>query len=74
MDFRLNKEKAKASYIGYIFDLEIGVPTATLTSKNGGRFRKALNQPNLPDDLQPGEPGFSKSNAPDTSPVPLPAL
>ena len=72
--FSSKKEKAKASYVGYIFDLEAGVPMATLTSKNGGRFRKALNQTNLPDDVQPDEPGLHKGNSPEAVPVPVPAL
>jgi hypothetical protein len=72
--FSSKKGKLKASYVGYIFDLDAGVPIATLTSKNGGRFRKALNQPNLPEDVQPDDSGLNKGNSPEAVPVPLPAL
>jgi hypothetical protein len=72
--FSSKKGKLKASYVGYVFDLEAGVPISTLTAKNGGRFRKALNQPNLPDDAQPDDQGLNKGNSPEAVPVPLPAL
>ncbi|MHB8645854.1 MAG: hypothetical protein ACYDAR_08715 [Thermomicrobiales bacterium] len=35
-------------YIGYVFDLWAGVPTLTIASGDGARFRTALNDPLLP--------------------------
>jgi hypothetical protein len=72
--FSSKKEKVKASYVGYVFDLEAGLPMATLTSKNGGRFRKALNQPNLPDDVLPDEPRLQTENSTKAVLLPVPAL
>jgi hypothetical protein len=41
----------RVGYIAYVMDLKAGLPTLTMGSPQGGIFRKALNNPNLPDDL-----------------------
>jgi hypothetical protein len=40
----------RATYVVYIFDLRAGVPITVTYSPNGGRLRRALNDPSLPDD------------------------
>jgi hypothetical protein len=40
----------RAKYVVYVFDLGAGVPTIVTYSPNGGRLRRALNDPSLPDD------------------------
>jgi len=40
----------KTEYIGYIFDLTLNEPTGVMVSPHGAAFRKALNNPNLPND------------------------
>jgi hypothetical protein len=56
-DFMVNMPRAVANngprpaqYIGYVYDLWAGLPTLTITAPHGGVFRKALNDPSLPDD------------------------
>ncbi|MBI3976655.1 MAG: hypothetical protein HY331_00575 [Chloroflexi bacterium] len=44
-------------YIAFVYDLRAGMPTLTLTSGAGGKFRIALNSPNLPDDPILATPG-----------------
>lgn len=44
------KERTKAKYIAYVFDLRAGRPTLTTTALTGEYFRKALNDPSLPDE------------------------
>ncbi len=38
------------SYVAYVIDREEGIDIMMATSKNGGPFRKLLNDPSLPDD------------------------
>lgn len=45
-------------YIGYVINLNTGSPSAIIPSINGGRFKMALNDPNIPDD--PTSPIVSK--------------
>jgi hypothetical protein len=59
----------RVGYIAYVFDLDAGVPTLMQTSQNGGDFRQALNDPNLPDDIPVVPPGFAHRQA-----VPMPAM
>jgi hypothetical protein len=47
----------RVGYIAYVMDLKAGLPTLTVSSPQGGLFRKALNNPNLPDDL-PANPAL----------------
>jgi len=42
------KSKWRSQYIGYVFDMWAGVPSLTITSPQGGAFRKVLNDPTLP--------------------------
>ena len=58
---------SRVGYIAYLYDLWAGTPTAIMTSPNGGRFRTALNDPNLPEDL-PVTPAQSAGMAPVTGP------
>ncbi|MBI4670853.1 MAG: hypothetical protein HY741_04185 [Chloroflexi bacterium] len=46
----LQKKESKYKYISYIFDLATGSPMSWATSRNGGAFRKLLDDPTLPDD------------------------
>jgi hypothetical protein len=69
-------QQLKATYIAYVFDLRAGTPTLVQTSLTGGEFRKALNDPSLPDDYKP-VPQASKADqipvTPTVSPLnPLP--
>jgi hypothetical protein len=41
---------ARAKYILYVYDLREGAPTLITASVNGGAFRRALNDPSIPDD------------------------
>jgi hypothetical protein len=40
----------RTRYIVYVFDLNVGVPTLTMTSQTGGMFRTLLNDPTLPNE------------------------
>lgn len=42
--------QSRVQYVGYVFDLRAGVPTLYLTSYQGGLFKRALNDPSLPDE------------------------
>lgn len=46
----ISQEPGRAQYIAHVFDLWAGVPIITGISPRGGHFRKALNDPTLPDD------------------------
>lgn len=56
--------RLKATYIAYIYDLRAGEPTLIETSLTGGIFRKALNDPTLPDDNPPVTPDPSYLDVP----------
>jgi hypothetical protein len=43
----------RIEYIAYLINLEHGTIIGTTTSRQGGAFRKALNDPTLPDDALP---------------------
>jgi hypothetical protein len=60
-DFNLNKfpgsrgpeaKDRKAKYVAEVLDLDTGDVLLTMSSPNGGAFRKALNDPNLPEDIE----------------------
>ncbi|OKH26417.1 hypothetical protein [Chroogloeocystis siderophila] len=57
------KERIKAKYIAYVFDLRAGRPTLTTTALTGGYFRKVLNDSSLPDEpkLIKPEPGMPEA-------------
>jgi hypothetical protein len=44
----------RINYLGIVFDMRAGTVVAWQESPNGGRFRQALKNPDLPDDLPPG--------------------
>lgn len=48
--------QSTAKYIALVYDMWAGTPTIVVDSPNGGGFRKALNDPTLPDDAAPGAP------------------
>jgi hypothetical protein len=66
-------EHPRAKYILYIYNLQTGGPTAITSSQNGGTFRKALNDPSLPDDPtaipEPKEPTAVSGNLPPPLPT-----
>jgi hypothetical protein len=39
---------SRVEYIGYVFDMQVGLPTLTTTSPKGGELGVALGNPNLP--------------------------
>ena len=41
----------RVSFIGYVINLRVGLPTLTMLSETGGKFKLALNDPGLPDEL-----------------------
>jgi hypothetical protein len=43
----------RVSHIAYVYDLLAGMPILTLTSPRGSLFRRALNDPTLPEDTLP---------------------
>ncbi len=45
----ISRQPTHYQYIGYVFDLWAGVPTRTIASPDGRGFRRALNDPSLPD-------------------------
>ena len=51
------KVDTRVKYIAYVYDLRAGLPMLTAPSTNGGKLRRALNDPSLPDDptAEPGE-------------------
>jgi hypothetical protein len=53
--------QVKATYLALVYDLIAGTPTLVQTSLRGGDFRKALNDPSLPDD-NPFTPQASTSD------------
>lgn len=46
----IRQDLGEIIYLGYVFDLWAGMPTSWQTTKSGGTFRTALNDPSLPDD------------------------
>ena len=69
---RSNK-RIQGAYIAYVFDLDTGVPTFIGTSRLGGNFRRALNDPTLPDDpttVPDANPG-NVTMVPMPTPIPL---
>lgn len=46
-------KKWQATYVSYVFDIWSAEAASTITSVNGGIFRKVLNDPTLPDDDTP---------------------
>ena len=50
-DMRGGPVHKQVKYLAYVFDLRAGVPALIATSVNGGRFRDALSDPTLPDDV-----------------------
>jgi hypothetical protein len=61
----------RVGYIAYLMDLNAGFPSGVFTSPTGGRFRKVLNDPNLPDE-QPANPQLLKETNNRPKLVPLP--
>lgn len=51
----------RIGYIELVFDVWSGIPASTVTSPNGGSFRKALNDPTLPDDYPSSGPLAEKN-------------
>jgi hypothetical protein len=51
-----NEERTHVKYMAYVFDVRSGEALITMSSKNGGIFRKVLNDPTLPDDYDTTNP------------------
>ncbi|MBW4575999.1 MAG: hypothetical protein KME08_12025 [Aphanothece sp. CMT-3BRIN-NPC111] len=47
--FDSSSSPTQVKYIGYVFDLRAGMPCLTATGLTGEYFRRALNDPSLPD-------------------------
>jgi hypothetical protein len=64
--------RPRVKYIAYVFDLRAGVPTLMETSIRGGKFRRALNDPSLPDDIPLVSPNVTKGLSVPDMPHPTP--
>lgn len=63
----------QVKYLAYVFDLRAGIPASIQTSPEGGAFRIALNDPNLPDDLPKRPPSSPPASSPVQTLIPLPS-
>jgi hypothetical protein len=62
---RAQKGTGRVQYIGWIFDLEKGLPTIARYSADGRGFGRALNDPKLGDEPRPpGPPPASPQTQP----------
>lgn len=57
-------EDRRAGFIAYVYDssTQSMAPVAEYTSRNGGAFRKILDDPTLPDDVPPAAPPGTKQD------------